>query len=322
MGSIVPHPKAARKPRLPVPNRLSFGYTLSVQVIVNPAAAGGRVGRELSSVLQRLRNVGFDQPHVLTEAPGHATALAAEAVRRGAQVVVAAGGDGTICEVVQGLRDAGGGTLGILPLGTGNDAARTLGLPLRLEAAAELALNGLRRRVDLMKVGDRVVLNAIGIGLLGDINVSAAAIKVVRGLGAYLVAAVGSLASYPAPPVRLRADGFDYDGSMLILAVHNGPTTGGGFRLTPSARPDDGKLDACLVANLAVPKRVHRLVTALRGTLERQPGSHAFRFTRLDLACEVALPAHLDGNPWMIEPPGATIEILPGALEIVAPPNP
>ena len=255
----------------------------------------------------------------MTRAPGHASEIAAEAAGNGHRLVVAVGGDGTLCEVVQGIRDAGRGEVGILPLGTGNDAARTLGIPLEIDAAAATLLDGARREVDLMRVGDHVVLNAVGIGLLGAINVNAAAIKVVRGIAAYLAAAAVSLFRYPGPTVRVRADGFEFEGPMVILAVHNGPTTGGGFRLTPGARPDDGRLDACLVEDLSAARRLSRLVSALRGTLGARPGSHPFAFTRLEIECDTPLPCHLDGNTFHIEPPGVVVEVMPRALSVVVP---
>lgn len=286
--------------------------------IVNPAAAGGRLGRQWPELRERLRKVGFEPEYTFTKAPSHATELAACAVRDGAEIVVAAGGDGTICEVLQGLHQAGRGALAILPLGTGNDAARTLGVPVNLEAAAQLALGGVRSRVDIMRLNDRVVLNAIGIGLLGAINVRASTIKVVRGITAYLVAAAGSLLSYRGPHVRLTADDYGYEGGMVILAVHNGPTTGGGFRLAPAARPADGMLDACLVGPMGALRRLHRLTTALRGTLGEQKGSHSFTFRRLVLESEVRLPAHLDGNHCFLEPPRTTIEVVPAAQEVIA----
>jgi diacylglycerol kinase (ATP) len=288
-----------------------------MHLIVNPAAAGGRVGKQWPRILTEMKAAGLDPPLEFTRAPGHATELAASAVRRGADIVVAAGGDGTICEVVQGLRDAGRGTLGILPLGTGNDAARTLGLPRTVDAAAKVLLAAHRRRVDLMQLGDRVVFNAIGIGLLGSINVNAAAIKMVRGIAAYLAAAAGTLFSYEPLPIELEDERFRYTGGMTILALHNGVTTGGGFRLTPGAICDDGELDGCLVGPIGVPTRLARLVAALKGTLGDKPGSQAFRFRRLRLSTEVRLPSHLDGNPYYIEPPGTVIEVLPGALEVI-----
>jgi diacylglycerol kinase (ATP) len=289
-----------------------------MHLIVNPAAAGGRVGRQWPRIDEQLKRAGFDAPREFTRAPGHATELAAAAVARGADVIVAAGGDGTICEIVAGLHRAGGGTLGIIPLGTGNDAARSLGLPLALDAATAVLLAGRRRRVDLMRLGDHVVFNAIGIGLLGSINVNAAAIKMVRGIAAYLAAAAGTLFSFEPIQIELEGDRFSYSGGMTILALHNGVTTGGGFRLTPGAAVDDGELDGCLVGPIGVPTRIARLAAAVKGTIGEKPGSHPFRFRKLTLSTKVRLPSHLDGNPFHIEPPGTVIEVLPGALEVIA----
>ncbi len=289
-------------------------------LIVNPAAAGGKLGRQWPRLHRRLRAVGFDPPLAFTRAPGHATELAAEAVRAGERLVVAAGGDGTICETLQGVNDGGGAALGILPLGTGNDAARTLGLPLALEAAAGVVAAGRTRRVDLMRAGDRLVLNAIGIGLLGAINVNSAAIKFVRGIAAYLAAAAGTLFRYDCPEIALSDGTFAYRGRMTILAVHNGVTTGGGFRLTPAALADDGRLDALLVEATGVPVRLARLVAAVRGTLPGKRGSHELSFTRLRLDTAVPLPCHFDGNPGYIEPPGMTFEVVPAGQEVVCAP--
>jgi diacylglycerol kinase (ATP) len=288
-------------------------------LVVNPAAAGGRLGKQWPRIHARLAAAGFEAPLVFTRAPGHATELAAAAVAHGERVVIAAGGDGTICEVVQGLHDAGGATLGVIPLGTGNDAARTLGVPLRLESAVQTLLAGTTRTVDLIRAGDRVVLNAIGVGLLGAINVNAASIKIVRGIAAYLGAAAGTLFSYECPQITLSNGSFDYRGRMTILAIHNGITTGGGFRLTPAAVPDDGVLDACLVEATAVPARLARLVAAVRGTLVEMPGCHALRFTTLDLRTEVPLPCHFDGNPSRIEPPGMRFEVIAAGQTVIVP---
>ncbi|MBD3872324.1 MAG: hypothetical protein IFK91_05320 [Acidobacteria bacterium] len=212
-----------------------------MRIIVNPAAAGGRLGREWSATAERLAEWGLSAPVVFTEAPGHATDLAAAAIAEGVGRIVVAGGDGTVCEVAQGLHRAGGGELAILPLGTGNDSARTLGVPAELEEAARAAVGGRCRPVDLIRIGDRVVLNAIGVGLTGDINDRAAKIKWVRGFVVYLMAALSALFRYRTQRVRMVTEDRSLESPMLILAVHGGPTTGGGFALTPAAVPDYGQ---------------------------------------------------------------------------------
>lgn len=290
-----------------------------MRIIVNPAAAGGRLGREWPRLERQVAGFGLVSETVLTEAPGHATALAGAAVADGVERIVVAGGDGTVCEAVEGLHQAGRGELAILPLGTGNDAARTLGVPLDLEDAVRTALDGRTRSVDLVRVGERVVFNAIGIGLTGDINDRAARIKWLRGIAVYLLAALSSLLRYRMQKVRMVTDRRKYEGSMLILAVHGGPTTGGGFRLTPAAVPDDGLLDACLVPELNVFARIARLVAAMRGTLGSKRGSVEVQAPWLELHFDRPLPAHLDGNSVTLQPPMVRFEVLPGALKVVVP---
>jgi diacylglycerol kinase (ATP) len=290
-----------------------------VQVIVNPAAAGGRLGRQWPRLERRLRGSGLEVTATWTAAPGHATELAARLAATGVDRVVVAGGDGTVCEAAEGLADSGGCRLAILPLGTGNDAARTLGVPLDLEAAARLAAEGGWRSVDLIRVGDRLVLNAIGVGLTADINHRAVRIKWLRGIAVYLVTATVSLFRFSAPPVRIVASGREVRSTMTILAIHNGPTTGGGFALTPDAVPDDGLLDATLVPDVPISGRFQRLVGALRGTLHTMDGSLTFRAPMLELHHDRPLAVHLDGNPGLLDGPVTRFEIVPRALKVVVP---
>ncbi len=290
-----------------------------MQVIVNPAAAGGRLGRQWVRYETRLRALGHVVEPVWTEAPGHATELARRLVENGGGRVVVAGGDGTVCEAAEGIHRAGAGELAILPLGTGNDAARTFGIPLDLRAAARTATHSASCAVDLIRVGDRLIVNAVGVGLTADINHRAARVKWVRGIGVYLATAAVSLFRYRAPSVTIRVGGHQVESTMAILAVHNGPTTGGGFRLTPDAVPDDGLLDATLVPDVPVAGRLRRLVAALRGTLHTTEGSVVFRGPSLELDHDTALEVHLDGNQWRLEPPMTRFEIVPKALRVVVP---
>jgi diacylglycerol kinase (ATP) len=295
-----------------------------VKIIVNPAADGGRLGREWPQIAGRLDGWGLSAPVVFTEAPWHATDLAAGAVAEGIQRVVVAGGDGTVCEAAEGLHRAGGGELAILPLGTGNDSARTLGVPRDLEEAARAAVGGRVRSVDLIRIGDHVVFNAIGVGLTGDINdramnIKAAKIPMLRGILVYLVAALSALFRYRMQTVRMVTGDRNYEGTMLILAVHGGPTTGGGFALTPAAVPDDGLLDACLVEEVGPFGRLMRLAAAMRGALGKKKGTLELQAPWLELHFDEPLPAHLDGNSVTLEPPVARFEVVPGALKVVVP---
>jgi diacylglycerol kinase (ATP) len=291
-----------------------------MRIIVNPAAAGGRLAREWPRVERQLRDLGLDADAVFTEAPWHAVELAEQAAREGVETVVAAGGDGTACETAMGLYRAGRGRLALLPLGTGNDAARTLGVPLKFEDAARVVMDGRARAVDLIRVGEYLVPNAIGIGLTGDISERAARIKWIRGFVVYLVTALVSMFRFPTPHVRMVTDGGTcYEGDMTIIAVHNGPTSGGGFNLTPAAVPDDGLLDVTLVPGIGPFGRLPRLMAAMKGTLGDKPDTLELQAPWLELHFEDSLPIHIDGNVTTLEPPLARFEIVPKAIEVLVP---
>jgi YegS/Rv2252/BmrU family lipid kinase len=285
-------------------------------VIVNPAAAGGRLGREWP---RRSASLNHDSRVVWTEAPGHATELARAAVRDGHRRIVAAGGDGTVCEAAEGMPRDGDASLGILPLGTGNDIARTLGVPTDFAEACANLVDGVSRRADLIRVDDRLVVNAIGIGLTGDINRRAAGIKRVRGMTAYLVAALAGIVRYPSPRLRMVSPAGEWQGHITMVAVHNGPTTGGGFRLTPGASPWDGRLNACLVPGVGPMARLPRLAAAVRGTLGRYPDTVELCQPWLELEHEAPLPAHLDGNQTWFKGPRTRFETVPEALGVLVP---
>ncbi|MEJ2580193.1 MAG: diacylglycerol kinase family protein, partial [Acidobacteriota bacterium] len=183
-----------------------------MRVIVNPAADSGRLGREWPQKEEQLAGWGLTAPVVFTAAPWHATELAAAAVADGVRRIVVAGGDGTVCEAAEGLHRTGNGELAILPLGTGNDGARTLGVPTDLETAARVAVGGRTRAVDLIAIGDHVVLNAIGVGMTGDINDRAMKLKAAKhpilgGFSLYLAAVLQSLFRYRMQTVRMVTEG-------------------------------------------------------------------------------------------------------------------
>ena len=173
--------------------------------------------------------------------------------------------------------------------------------------------------MDLIEVGDHVVVNAIGIGLTGDINRRAARVKLVRGIAAYLATATVSLFFYRSPAMRVVSMDERWQGTISAIAIHNGPTTGGGFRLTPAAVPDDGLLDLCLIPGMGAWRRLPRLLAAMRGTLGTKSGTVVMRSPWVELHHEEPVPLHLDGNQHELLPPSTRFEVLPGALRVLVP---
>lgn len=289
-------------------------------VIVNPNAGSGRAARLAPWLTERLRPFG-DAELVITTAPGHATELARSAVADGRERLVAVGGDGTVQDVVEGLVGAGAQlSLGIVPQGSGNDLARSLGLPLGREPAWEVALGARTRRVDIgQAVGGgrtRRFVSAGGIGF--DAQVAAAMQKRgrwQRGPIGYLLTTLSELRRFRNRRVRLTLDdGPPEEHTVLLIAVANGPYYGGGMKICPDAQTDDAWLDLCIVGDISRLTAVQQLPNLYRGTHVNHPAVSMRRARRIRIEGDTDARAHLDGEPFGTLP--LQIEVVPRALEV------
>jgi diacylglycerol kinase (ATP) len=220
--------------------------------ILNPVAgrhSAMRIWRRIRAEVPDSR----DWECVVTACRGHAVRVAREA--RGYNRVVAIGGDGTACEVANGLADSDT-PMAIVPAGTGNDLARNLGVPHDPLAAARLAARAVPRHIDLgqLRTSQGVTcffLNVAGFGFDAEV-----AWRVNRrphgsnGTLPYIVGALQALRTYASPVVRLTIDGQPAERQIFLVAVGNCASYAGGMRIVPQARPDDGAFDVCVVSNL------------------------------------------------------------------------
>ena len=229
------------------------GRTLA---ILNPTAGNGKAAR----IWPRLRaqaDAARQWECVATEGVGHARRLAAEAARGGYARVVAIGGDGTVGEVANGLAHTET-ALAVVPLGTGNDSALNLGTPVELPAAVTLASEGGDRLIDLGQVRTRqsttYFVNVASFGFDAEVawRVNRMAwMKRLGGTAPYVLGVLQTLWRYTAPPMRIRLDGQALDRRVFLVAVANAPSYGGGMRIAPPARHDDGLLDLCIVRDVS-----------------------------------------------------------------------
>jgi diacylglycerol kinase (ATP) len=298
---------------------------MRVAVIVNPRAGvsgrAGAAGRRVALAEQVLDGEGVEGEVRLTAGPGHAGLLAREALGRGATLVVAWGGDGTVLEVGTALvfRDA---ALGIVPAGSGNGLARTLGVPRDPAAALRAALQGAERSIDAGELGGRLFFNAAGIGLDARIaerfNARASA---RRGLWPYAWLTAAELATGRAVPYTIRADGERLVRRALMVVWANGPEYGGGARIAPHARVDDGAIDLVIVDDRSIPGRFWTLRRLFTGTLDRAPGVLVRPVRQLEVAAAEPVLFHVDGEPAQ---GAATLagRVYAGALRVRAPAAP
>ncbi len=301
---------------------------MKIRVILNPMADRGRAIQNRRQIQAQLAALG-DVELVTTDHPGHGVPLAQAAVNTGADLVVAAGGDGTVNEVVNGLIRAPEPRprFGIIPLGSGNDFAFAMGLPIGdVPAAAERLRTGAHRAIDLAHLRDnrgreRFVANAVGIGFDAAVNIEAHGIRGVYGFPLYLLATLRTLASgYRQPNLAIQFDDRAIDQQSVMLTVGLGPRTGGGFHITPDARHDDGWLDSCLVASIGRLTILALLPRVMRGTHITSPHVALFRSRVVRLTASEPVPIHVDGEIYAAPGDGVTrltVECLSNALRII-----
>ena len=299
-----------------------------VLVITNPAANRGRCG----AAVDALRSAEPAAPGVRwvsTDRPGHATELATIAARNGCRVVVAAGGDGTAHEIVNGLMTVPAAqrpALGLLPLGSGNDLAFNCGLLDSPPAALQRALYGTPAALDTALIEDdagrsRHYANVAGMLFDAAALMHALRIKYLRGTLIYLVAVVRTIMQNHFPTrVELIVDGEVSRHSLLMLTLANGAREGGGFISAPQALPDDGWLDYVSVNEISRLQMLRLLPEFLRGTQERFDSVQFKRGRSFEISADRAIPVHLDGELWADYTANVRrlrVTLLPGALRLM-----
>ncbi len=243
--------------------------------------------------------------------------MAARAASQGLPLVFVVGGDGSLNEAANGL--AGSETaLAMVPAGTVNIWAREVGIPRRPLAAVRACLEGVRRRIDLGRAGDRYFLLMAGYGLDGHIA-HRVSLTAKRYLGAmtYAAAAVRESLRYRGQPLRLLLDGQERQGEVLMLVVGNTRNYAGLVEVTAGAKADDGLLDVCVFLGEGLRDIV---LHALRVALRRHRRSAQVIYQqgrRLELAWEEPLPLQLDGDPYPQSP--TRVEAVPAALTVMVP---
>ena len=295
-------------------------------VILNPRAGGAEAIREsLRQAILRLDGIVVRE----TERAGGARALAASAVAEGFERLIAGGGDGTLNEVLNGVApDFDRVELGLVPAGTGNDLARTLGIPSDPEAAVDVLARGAVRSLDVARLqtegDDRWFLNVSAGGFGGEVDEHLRAeIKEVWGPLSYIRTAFEALAELETYRVRLTFEPGSPEAEILEVAavnvvVANGRYVAGGLHVAPTAAPDDGLLDLVVIRAAPIP-RLSLLApqVALGQHLDHELILHR-RVRSLAVESEPAMHFNADG-----ELAGATpvrYQVVPGAVRFVTPP--
>ena len=271
---------------------------MQATLIHNPAAGSRSRAADLATVRALLRTHGWALRMEATTGPATATALARDAVERGDDVVIVAGGDGTINEVIQALA----GTtvaLGVLPLGTVNVWAREIGLPVPFHpvAAAETLADGACRSIDLGHAGERFFLLMAGTGFDGAVTgLVEPRLKRAMGRWAYVVTAARLALRYGGAAATLEMEGGTMRCQLLLAVVGNTRLYAGRFPLTASALADDGLLDVVVFPGRRLWQVVPRLLAMLVRRAPVGPRALYYRTPRLRITADEPLPVQADGD--------------------------
>ena len=292
-------------------------------VVANPAAGPSwrrePPGAMATRIARLLARHGADGEVKLTSGPGHATALAREAVAVGADLVVAWGGDGTINEVASAVMHSPV-ALGIVPTGSGNGLAREIGAPASHDKALLAALTGSNRVIDAGELNGRVFFNAAGIGFDAHVaEVFAASAGHTRGFTSYAAVTVRELFRYRAGEYVIRAAGEPERACRaLLISVANTRQWGSGARIAPAALMDDERLDLVTVSALPPVLVLANTWRLFAGSIAGWSAVATQRIDAATIRCVPPSPVHADGEPvgHLAE---IDIRVIPAALCVRAP---
>lgn len=307
-------------------------------IIVNPASAGGSTGRDWPGVASAVRRHFGPFEVAFTKRSGEAVEIAEREARGGRRLVIACGGDGTVNEVANGLlRAEAEAELGVLPSGTGGDFRRTLDIPNRAADAARSLRQGETRPMDAGRVTflnarggeeSRFFVNVASFGMGGDVikrvksreGLPAGAARLLGGRLSFAAAALQAAVTFEKPLVRVSLDGGTSSQlSVANFCVANARYFGGGMKIAPNAKLDDGRFDVVAVGDvsaLTVLANSYRLYLGTHLGMQEVRHAHAAR-VRAESADGSVVKLEVDGELAGRLP--ASFELLPGALRVRCP---
>lgn len=288
-----------------------------MRIIANPKAGRGRGAKELRRLKDLLRRENLPYSLVETQYPGHATELAREFAATEGRPLVVMGGDGTISEVLNGILPSPV-ELGLISVGTGNDTARSLGLPYNNTVAAfEVILSGAPRSIDVGWAEDRFFISTLGIGFPATVAAAANQMTWLKGRAAFLGSFCKALSCLKAIPLVITMDDRCLKLRCTSILILNTPYCGGGMLLAPEARMDDGFFDVLIVSDIGRWNLTLHLPLAYRGWHLKHRHFSVYKCRQIEI--QSSLPVHkmFDGDLHGQAPTHA--RVLPRATKVIAP---
>lgn len=287
------------------------------RLIYNPTSGREEIKKRLPDILQRLERGGIETSCHATIGEGDATLAAAEAIERGFDMVIAAGGDGTLYEVINGMAEKEGRPpLGIIPLGTTNDFARALGIPKHWEYACDLITQQYTRSVDLGKANSKYFINIAGGGSMTELTYEVPSkMKTIIGQLAYYMKGLEKLPRLRPTELYFRSEGIELHDEFMLFLIANSNSVGGFEKLAPDASLDDGMFDVFILRKCNLAEFIRLATLALRGEHVNDPHMISFKTNHLQVTSPDYVQLNLDGEYGGTLP--CTFSVLPQHLRII-----
>jgi diacylglycerol kinase (ATP) len=289
--------------------------TREIALLTNPSAGKGRGAKLRQRAVSRLRGAGLTVRDLQGRDAAEALELARQCVADGVDALIVCGGDGMVHLAVQALATSGT-PLGIVPAGTGNDVARYFDLPRKdTDAAVDRVIAGQTRTVDLARSGSQFFVTVMAAGFDAVVNERANRMTWPKGQMRYNIATLAELRVFEPLPYVLQLDDRQISLEAMLVAVGNGPSFGGGLRITEGAVLDDGLLDVVIIKPISKPDLIRTYPKLFKGTHVHHP-QYEHHLVRSVTVAAPGIIAYADGERF--GPLPLTVECAPGALTVLA----
>jgi len=285
-------------------------------LIVNPEAGSRSTMKALPDIERLLRARGADYEFHFTKERGHATELVRE-IGADFDVIVSVGGDGTINEIINGMPDIDK-PMGILPIGTGNDFARSCSMqPGELEKAVDVLLAHDVKEIDVGEANGRRFVNVMGLGFEGRANDIGKMLSFLKGTPKYLIAIGGTYLTYRKMPLKINFNDVEIDEKVFLMSIGNGWNVGGGLQLTPKAKLDDGVFDICYIQHISRFRILQVFPKLYDGTIDQVEDYESYQTREIHIKSERPIPAHVDGESFDPVQTEFKVRLIPQAVKII-----
>ncbi len=289
---------------------------MKIGYIVNPAAGKKQVEKWVERIRCATEAKGLPYIILMTEGPGDGVNKGKLAVASNCNVAVAVGGDGTVSEVVNGIKDSDT-ALGVIPVGTGNDFVKSLDIPLDFEDALACVFNGRCKTIDMGVINGRHFINVASVGFDAQVVLETRNIKkYFAGPVAYVLGVFKALKEYNPFVLEIETEGRLIKRRAVLMAVGNGAFYGGGMKITPLACMDDGLLDVCVVEHMPRSKILRLFSTIFTGKHLLRQEIEYFTTKSIAVKCDNAY-INADGDIYGMCP--ASFEVKAGAARVMVP---